>query len=268
MIRDVLILGHKGMLGNCVFKYFSLFPQFRVFTIEGRFPEKCFLDSYFSLVSSVGGDSLFVVNCVGAIPQRTGDFSINHELPKFLVENSFGSKMVHASSDCEFSGKKTLGKSYSHEDVPDAEDEYGKSKINGSKIILNYENGRVLRTSIVGISGSKTGLLSWYMNGEGKVEGYLNHLWSGVTTLEWAKAAAQIILNFSDCSNLVQISCRPLSKALLLHYFKHVFKISRDIECVVTENSKNMILESNYDYENQQKSIYVQLKELKDFYGI
>ena len=34
----VLILGHTGMLGNCVYKYFSSFQNIETFTVDGRWP--------------------------------------------------------------------------------------------------------------------------------------------------------------------------------------------------------------------------------------
>ena len=39
----VLVLGHTGMLGNCVYKYFSSFENIETFTVDGRWPDDDFL---------------------------------------------------------------------------------------------------------------------------------------------------------------------------------------------------------------------------------
>ena len=39
----VLVLGHTGMLGNCVHKYFSSFKNIETFTVDGRWPDDDFL---------------------------------------------------------------------------------------------------------------------------------------------------------------------------------------------------------------------------------
>ena len=62
----VVILGHKGMLGHMVHKVLS--DNYEVKTIDERFPNwnKEMFD---------GVD--FVINCIGAIPQKTTNFHVN-----------------------------------------------------------------------------------------------------------------------------------------------------------------------------------------------
>ena len=69
----VVILGHKGMLGHMVHKVFN--DNYEVKTITERFPNwnKEMFD---------GVD--FIVNCVGAIPQKTNEFDINWQIPLWL----------------------------------------------------------------------------------------------------------------------------------------------------------------------------------------
>ena len=67
----VLVLGHTGMLGNCVHKYFSSFENIETFTVNGRWDDDNFLTEIVNM------DVDYVVNCIGAIPQRTKDFEIN-----------------------------------------------------------------------------------------------------------------------------------------------------------------------------------------------
>ena len=69
----VLVLGHTGMLGNCVHKYFSSFKNIETFSVDGRWDDDDFLTEIVNM------DVDYVVNCIGAIPQRTKDFEINYE---------------------------------------------------------------------------------------------------------------------------------------------------------------------------------------------
>ena len=39
----VLVLGHTGMLGNCVHKYFSSFKNIETFSVDGRWDDDDFL---------------------------------------------------------------------------------------------------------------------------------------------------------------------------------------------------------------------------------
>ena len=75
--------------------------------------------------------------------------------------------MIHLSSDCVFSGEKGF---YSEKDNPDPTDIYGKSKLLGE---LNNKNIITIRKSVIGHElDSKKGLLEWFLNQEGSVEGY------------------------------------------------------------------------------------------------
>ena len=52
----------------------------------------------------------------------------------------------------------------------------------------------VIRTSIIGPElGEGHGLMGWFLRQDGEVNGYVNHLWNGITTLEWAKVCFEII---------------------------------------------------------------------------
>ena len=64
----VLVLGHKGMLGHMVVKYLQS-KNVHVFTMEKRWP----LNQ--QGIKTFTGD--YIINCIGAIPQRTNEFSIN-----------------------------------------------------------------------------------------------------------------------------------------------------------------------------------------------
>ena len=145
----ILILGVTGMLGNAIFRYLSSTHDYEVFgTIRTNAGRRFFLDKFQShLLANVDAHdqnslvSVFenvrpeiAINCVGLIKQlaEANDpllaLPINAMLPHRLDRlcSLVGSRLIHISTDCVFSGKKGL---YIENDSPDANDLYGKSKL-------------------------------------------------------------------------------------------------------------------------------------------
>ena len=88
----VLGLGHNGMLGNAVCKHLNSCSGFEILTIDSRWSTEDFVRSLLSF----NGD--YVINCIGAIPQKTTDFKINYELPIWLDEN-VNCRVIHQDTD-------------------------------------------------------------------------------------------------------------------------------------------------------------------------
>ena len=87
------------------------------------------------------------------------------------------------STDCVFSGKRG---GYTEEDVPDGATFYDRSKALGE-----LEDGKniTLRNSIVGpdIKAKGIGLMNWFLQQAGPVNGFTRAMWTGQTTLQLAK---------------------------------------------------------------------------------
>jgi dTDP-4-dehydrorhamnose reductase len=67
------------------------------------------------------------------------------------------------------------------------------------------------------------GLFNWFMKSKGKINGYVNSIWTGITTTELAKAVEEAIIN--DISGIYHLaSGRSISKYELLLLLKDVFK--------------------------------------------
>jgi len=145
-----------------------------------------------------------------------------HRLKAFASQ--CGARLVHISTDCVFSGKKG---SYREDDIRDADDVYGRAKALGE---INDAPHLTLRTSVVGPE-LKDGeeLFHWFMSQQDSIQGYTKALWSGVTTLELAKAVEWAIE--SDISGLYHVTNgKPINKYELLMLFrKHTQK---DIEII------------------------------------
>jgi len=165
----------------------------------------------------------YIVNCIGVLISEARQnpknaMSLNAHLPHKLAKlaNNINAKLIHMSTDCVFSGKK---KSPYHEtDETDGKDTYAKTKALGEVV---SENHLTIRTSVVGpeiMNGSEE-LFHWFMNQSGVIEGFTKSIWSGVTTIELAKAIKWFIDN--DTTGLYHLTNGiPLSKYDLLHLFK------------------------------------------------
>ena len=93
----VLVLGHNGMLGHMVHKYLST-KECEIITTDLRWPS----EEFRNFIVDFNGD--FVVNCIGAIHQRTNEFGVNTDLPVWLDGINYRSKkfkIIHPGTDCE-----------------------------------------------------------------------------------------------------------------------------------------------------------------------
>ena len=89
---NVLILGSNGMLGHMVEKYLKQYYKIEI--INHRGPSQDFKTA----INNSNSD--FLINCIGAIPQKTKNFDVNWELPIWL-DNNFKGKIIHPVTDCE-----------------------------------------------------------------------------------------------------------------------------------------------------------------------
>jgi dTDP-4-dehydrorhamnose reductase len=258
----LLILGHNGMLGNAVYKYFI--NKCDIETIEGL---RWNSDEYKNKI--LNSDAEFTINCVGAIPQKKYDVEyygfLNIELPKFL--ETTGKKVIHPSTDCEFSGNLEYPKMYKWNDWRDAEDDYGKSKAKISKLIVDeFKNTKIIRTSIIGHELiTSLSLLDWFLGTDDDevLRGYSNYYWNGITTLQWCKVADMIISSWMETFILTQVGSLGLSKYDLLKIIAEVYSKPNIINKFEMEKPLNKMLESDFKI----PTIEDQLIELKTFYN-
>lgn len=260
-MKTVLVLGHKGMLGNAVHRYLSETGKYNAMSTDGRFGDASFTKT----VKATGAE--FIINCIGIIPQKkptADDYrKINIELPIFL--EALGKKVVHPSTDCEFAGSIPLYAKYNKDHERDAEDEYGKSKADISKLIeTSFKNTKIIRTSIIGHElSTHVALLDWFLQAEGSVKGYTNHYWNGITTLQWAKLCEEMIDNWDSYPTLNQYGTdKVASKYELLKMFQKVYGKGIAIDPFEPSHMVNKCLESD----KQLPDLVAQLTELKSFY--
>ena len=241
-MSNILILGIDGMLGNMLASVFSQQSSGKLFFTSRRDKpinehlkgEIINFDAssigFTNLVSMVQPD--FVINCIGAIKPLIKESdpksvinaqTINSFLPLNIAKsaNEFNFKYLQIGTDCVFNGEKGM---YNEESNTDAIDVYGKTKIAGE---ITVKNKTVIRSSIIGPEyGTGRSLLNWFYHEQSDaVSGFNNHLWNGVTTLNFANVINGIIENNYDVG-LIQhlIPSDVVTKYELLHLFAKYFK--------------------------------------------
>ena len=230
MNKKVLILGSSGLIGHQVYNYLKDNSDFSLSNISYKRKlnnETILLDarnekSFFDQIRRINPN--YIVNCIGVLISEAKQdseraISLNAHLPHKLAKlaNMMNAKLIHMSTDCVFSGNKKSP--YLETDVKDGKDTYAKTKALGEVIC---ENHLTIRTSVVGpeIINGNEGLFHWFMNQSGVLEGFTKTIWSGVTTIELAKAIKWFIDN--NTTGLYHLTNGiPISKYDLLHLFKN-----------------------------------------------
>lgn len=231
----VLVLGVTGMLGNAVFRVFDADAEHEAWgTLRNgmalrHFPQQSHArlitcvdvldqDTLVEVLAKVRPD--VVINCIGLIKQLADAkdpltaLPINAMLPHRLARLCMlaGTRLIHVSTDCVFSGRKGA---YVESDISDAEDLYGKSKYIGE--LHDMPSAITLRTSIIGHElGSKFALVDWFLSQTGSVKGYSHAIFSGLPTVELARVMKDFVVPLPQLSGLYHVAAKPIAKLNLL----------------------------------------------------
>lgn len=244
----ILILGGSGMLGHQLYREFSRDHEVWV-TLrravdelsghglfgEGRVLEGVEAMDFASVERALRATQPAVVlNCVGIIKQlkEAADpipsLTINSLLPHRLARlcGEIGSRLVHFSTDCVFSGRRG---GYRETDASDAEDLYGRTKYLGE--VSAAQHVLTLRSSIIGRElGTAHSLVDWFLSQRGKeVRGYRHAIYTGFTTLEMARIVRMMITRLPALGGLWQVASAPINKYELLLLLRDTFGVSVEI---------------------------------------
>lgn len=244
----ILVLGISGMLGNAVFRILSETPGMDVVGSARSASVKNAFSASLGQKIITGADVdnadslalLFakakpdvVINCIGLIKQLADAndpllaLPINALLPHRLARlcELVGSRLVHISTDCVFSGETG---NYKEKDFANANDLYGRSKYLGE---VDYSHAITLRTSIIGHElNSANGLIGWFLAQSGRIKGYSGAIFSGVPTVELAEIIRDVVLPRPELSGLYHVASAPISKFELLRLVAEVY--DKEIEIV------------------------------------
>ena len=293
-LSNILILGSTGMLGKMVSLVFSEYSDDNLFFTsrsKNKFNnelngEKIIFnpnnDNFDDLCEKINPN--FVINCIGAIKPTITEkkesinnaISINSFFPLKISKKSadLSFNYIQIGTDCVFSG---LEGGYIETSTTDATDVYGKTKIVGE---ISSKNKTLIRSSIVGPeSGRGMSLLNWFLKTEEpEVNGFTDHEWNGVTTLNFAKIVLGITKSEQTGIKLQHlVPSDRVNKYELLVLFQEFFSKEVKINDVVSENKVDRTLDTIDPLANQElwkmggymeiPSIRENISELADFKG-
>jgi dTDP-4-dehydrorhamnose reductase len=245
----IIVLGANGMIGHCIFEFLMSDKNLDIYgTVRSNKYLSYGFDEYSGKILALNGFNDekiinnflllhkpdIVINCIGitkhlidgmmAIPS----IKINALLPHILSSacGNIGSRLIHISSDCVFSGSKG---NYSEEDIPDAQDIYGKTKALGE--ISDLSNCLTIRTSTIGRElGTRHGLLEWFLFQEEFCKGYSGAIFSGLPSIILAQIIYEVIIPRPDLNGLYNIAADPIDKYSLLKLISKIYSKRINIE--------------------------------------
>lgn len=279
--KKLLILGAAGMAGHAAYIYLKETGKYEIVTVchSGKIePDSYELDVYDTkqLAQIIEQEKPnVVINCIGILIKGAKTNPANaiyinsyfpHKLSDILHKVVSGSKVIHISTDCVFSGKKG---NYRDADEKDALDIYGMTKNLGELI---NDKDLTLRTSIIGPELKKNGegLMHWIFSQktDGEINGYQKSIWGGITTLELAKVIDSCIE--SDLAGLYQISNNSgISKyelvSLIVKEFNLPIKVNA-VEGVVC--NKSIVNTERQDFSFSVSSYDKMIKDIHKFMDV
>jgi dTDP-4-dehydrorhamnose reductase len=241
-----LILGGSGMLGHKLWQEFASrfdtyvtfrddFASYSRYGIFDASQSRCLLpvnqiSSFEETIGDLRPD--VVINCIGIVKQseeaRDAIISreVNSTFPHRIADycRAVNSRLIHISTDCVFSGSKG---NYVEDDLADAEDIYGRTKLQGE---VSGPGCITIRTSMIGRElHSTNGLIEWFLSQQGKsVPGYTRAIFSGLTTMALSRLLARVIQDHQDLTGIWHVASEPISKFDLLHLVREIYGL--DIE--------------------------------------
>ena len=244
----VLVLGASGMIGSAMFRVlserqgWSVFGTSRSVETQRHFSSETVsnLLTNFDVDKPDNMPRVFaevqpnvVINCIGLTKHHKESddpllaIPVNALFPHRLADLCAvgGARLVHVSTDCVFSGRKG---NYSENDLADADDVYGKTKLLGE---VNYPHAVTLRTSTIGHElQSRLGLLEWFLAQQGRCTGFRNAIFSGLPNTFFSQLVRDVVIPRADLSGLYHVGANPISKYDLLTLIASVYGKSINIQ--------------------------------------
>lgn len=262
MARRIIVLGSSGLLGSAVSYEAGKRNQTPLNLSRSNYPgfERALRSPRAFLESLDIRKGTLIVNALGITKQRIDEVSpkgkasaswLNTVFPFRLGQaaGELDAQVIQVGTDCVFSGNSG---SYVETDFHDARDFYGISKSEGEGADSTF----IIRSSFVGDSFRKNlGLWGWVKSQEPEaiLNGYVNHIWNGVTTDALAKVIVGGFMEaipFPRLQHLVPGD--SVSKLTLIELIRR--RIGREditVRSVSATITKNMTLATCNDSMNQ-----------------
>ncbi|MCL2819393.1 MAG: SDR family oxidoreductase [Oscillospiraceae bacterium] len=280
-MKRLVVLGGTGMAGNVAVRYLEQQGNDIYYmaldaqeTSKSKALDATDISALSSWLDTVKPDVIF--NCLGLLikaSENRPDLAIllNSYLPHYLEQKYANTsvKIIHLSTDCVFSGKRG---GYLENDIPDGETIYDRSKALGE--IIN-DKDLTFRMSIIGPDQNESGvgLFNWFMSQTGKIRGFTKAMWTGITTIELARAVDAALQQ--DLTGLYHlVPDKPIDKYSLLLLFKDVFnrmdvEIEPQDEFIVDKTLVNTRKDFDFkvrDYKQQIEDMQKWIEEHKELY--
>jgi len=251
-MNKLIIFGSNGMLGNYMTKYFQCIFHVIPLTrndFDITFDNLQNLETIF-VKYNINSESC-IINCCGMIPQRNETntekyYLVNTLFPQMLAKlcRKYGSKLILPTTDCVFDGSKG---NYIETDIHTETNVYGNSKSLGE-----VSDFTVIRTSIIGEeSQNQKSFLEWVRKNGDKnmtINGYTNHLWNGITCLQYCKIFEKIIKDNLFWNGIKHLySPQSKNKYELACIIKNVYNLQMTIIPTCTDKTIDKTLQSIYN---------------------
>lgn len=264
-MQRIILFGSSGMLGKYVKTILSTKYYVKCITRNEFNIESCDWSYLSELLNDLTKKDI-IINCSGTIPQKNPLLSsyikVNTLFPNKLNEiaNHYDCKLIHITTDCVYSGKTG---NYAEFDIHDSTEIYGITKSLGECI-----NMCIIRTSIIGESDSKKGLLEWVkLNNTKSITGYINCYWNGITCLTLANIILEMINENIYWKGVQHIfSPNTISKFELCSIIRDVYNLDIKITESKFDRDKNMTLNTLKNNMFNIKTISEQITELKEYH--
>jgi dTDP-4-dehydrorhamnose reductase len=194
----------------------------------------------------------FVINSIGMVKQVIDDRSdkdifeakrINSEFLENLniFSGNTGVPVIQIGTDCVYSGKTGQ---YSENSYFDPIDTYGITKTVGEQ---SLSEAMLIRCSIIGREiKSFVSLIEWVLKQPigAKINGFTNHFWNGVTTLQFSEIVSGVLKNDGFSKGTVHlVPSNVISKNKLIKLIAAEFgRTDLEICDFVAENAVNRSL--------------------------
>ena len=273
-MKKILVIGCKGMAGHVVKNYLESTQNYDVWGIaRGLLLEKNTINLDVSSVKKLEdvlnkGDFDVVINCIGVLNKTAEDNPelavwFNSYFPQLLASfgDKYNFKLIHISTDCVFSGKEG---SYKEDSFKNGIGFYAQSKALGE--VVNSKD-LTFRTSIVGpeLNLDGVGLFHWFMNQTDAISGFTEMFWTGVTTIELAKAINEAMIQ--ELTGLYQLTNN--TKICKYNLVRELNRVVKRNEVKITPNSDYKIdkslINSRKDFDYNIPIYSNMIEEMKEW---
>ena len=150
-MNRILVTGSNGQLGSALKKQSADFENLKITFVD---VEELDLTNEHSVNRHFDNNRYaYIINCAAftAVDQAEKNpeaaFAVNAAVPERLgsICQLFSTRLIHISTDYVFSGNYNIP--YVEDDVTDAVNLYGKSKLEGEKALWSNTNAMIIRTS-------------------------------------------------------------------------------------------------------------------------